>query len=116
MIIELILVAVSVVVLVSLLFVRHYNLAYAKSSANEFLDKSDYRIYSEWNWFAKFYQATSRDIVELVKDSPHIVLHFLSKVFYFLYKKTRKLVDLIKGNKIKTDRGSVSIYLKKIEK
>jgi hypothetical protein len=115
MLTELILIGVSVIVLLFLVSMRYFSLSYAKGNSN-FLYKSDLKINFIWVRIKKFYRETSMDITDLFKDIPHLVLHFLNRVFYKLYKKTKKLVDLIKGNKVPTDRGSVSIYLKNIEK
>lgn len=113
---EIILIVVSLIVLISMVVVRRWDVLYAKDENDYKLLRSDKFIYFSWVRFIKLYREIRKDITELIKDLPHIVLHLLSKVFYQLYKKTKGLVDLIKGNKIRTDRGSVSIFLKEIEK
>jgi hypothetical protein len=114
MLTELILGFISIVFVLFLVTMRYFSLAYAKGSSS-MLSKSDSKIVSLWSWIKRFCRETGQDISELFKDLPHIVLHFFQKLFYKLYKRTKKLVDLIKGNRIQTDKGSVSLYLKKIE-
>lgn len=114
--IEIIFIIISVLFLVLMIVIRHLGVLYAKEQYDNKLLKSDKFIYFSWIRFIKLYRETRKDVTELIKDMPHIILNLLSKFFYQLYKKTKKLVDIIKGNKIKADRGSVSIFLKKIEK
>lgn len=113
---EIILISVSLFILLLMVVIRYMSVLYAKDEYDYKLLRSDKFIYFSWIRFVKLYREIRKDITELIKDLPHIILHFLSNFFYYLYKKTKKLVDIIKGNKIKTDGGSVSIFLKKIEK
>ena len=113
---EIILIVVSLIVLILMVVIRRLDVLYAKDENDYKLLRSDKFIYFSWVRIIKLYREIRKDVTELIKDLPHIVLHLLSKVFYQLYKKTKKLVDLIKGNKIRTDKGSISIYLEKIEK
>ncbi len=116
MLVELILVVISLLAMVVLVSIRHLKLAYAKNENRNFFVGSDHKLNSWFFQFEKFCLNTYRDVKNLFKDLPHIILIFLSKVFFILHKKTRKLVDLIKGNKVPTNKGSVSLYLQKIEK
>ena len=114
MLIELILAIVSVVVITFLVSMRYFNLVYAKGSS-AMLAKTDSSLSSAWKFVSKFYFDTLQDVTELIKDLPHICLDIVNKLLFKLYKRTKKLVDLVKGNRIKTDGGSVSLYLKNIE-
>ena len=111
---ELILIGISAVIVLLMVSVRYFKIAYAKTDGNSFV-RVDNKINSVWSWFRKIFMDTSDDIAELIKDIPHLSMHFLNRIFYRLYKKTKKIVDLIKGKRIKTDKGSVSIYLKSID-
>ena len=115
MLVEIILASVSIVFILFLITMRYFSLAYAKGQSS-FLNKTDSKISSLWLWSRKAYRNTVEDITDLFKDIPHISLQILNKILYFLYKKTKRLIDLIKGNRINTEGGSVSLYLKKIEK
>lgn len=110
-----ILALISVSFILILLFVRGFNFAYAKGESN-ILKSSDRSLVSFWKWLTRVLSEAWDDVVDLVKDFPHIFLHFLNRIFYKLYKRTKKLINLIKGNRIKSDGGSVSLYLKRIEK
>jgi len=115
MLTEFILIAVALLFIVLLISIRYFGLAYAKDNSGNFFAKTDLKITKVSHFLKKLYVNTSRDLTELIKDLPHITLHIINQIFYKLYKKTKKLVDLIKGHRIKTDKGSVSIYLKRIE-
>ena len=115
MFVEMILSIISVALILILLLVRKFNFVYAKGES-KVLSSSDRKIVSFWNWLKRIYRESSDDVVELVKDTPHITLHFLNRIFYKLYKRTKKLINLIKGKRIRSDGGSVSLYLKRIEK
>lgn len=115
MFVEIVLISVSVVALLFLVIVRKFNLAYSKADS-QFLIKTDRKIFLFKNSIFVFYKNIQNGVSDLIKDFPHISLKLINKIFYILYKKTKKLVDLIKGNKIPGSKGSVSIYLKRIEK
>ena len=116
MLVEIILIASSSIILFILFGIRYFHLAYAKEGKSKFLSFTDKKIHRVGHKGYIFFRNTNRDIVDLFKDSPHIILNLLNKIFFKLYKRTKKLIDLIKGNKIKKDGGSVSLFLQKIEK
>jgi hypothetical protein len=112
MLIEFILIGISIVFILFLVSMRYFKIAYAKGGTSVFF-KTDKKIFSFWQHLKRIYLEISRDLTELVKDLPHLVIRLLNKIFYKLYKKTKRL---IKGNKVSTNKGAVSLYLKRIEK
>jgi hypothetical protein len=116
MLIELVLISITSIMLFLIFGVRYFNLAYAKENNSKLLSFTDKKLNHIGHKAYVFFRNTNRDIVDLLKDTPHIILNLLNKIFFKLYKRTKKLIDLIKGNKIKKDGGSVSLFLQKIEK
>ena len=115
MLIEIILITISVFLMIFLVSVRYLKIFYARNDNNSFLIKTDKKIIVIWDWLRNFCINTINDFSELIKDIPHITLHFLNRIFYKLYKKTKKLIYGVKTKNIKTDGGAVSVYLKKID-
>lgn len=115
MFVEIVLISISVIVLLFLIIVRKFNLVYSKADS-QFLVTTDRKILLFKKNIFVFYKNMQNEVSDFIKDFPHFSLNLINKIFYILYKKTKKLVDLIKGNKIPGSKGSVSIYLKRIEK
>lgn len=115
MLVEIILIGVSIIIMFLLISIRYFSLAYAKSSSN-FLYKSDKKINSYFFGIKRFFNHLTESVTDFFKNIPHLLLNILNKILFKLYKKTKKLVDLIKGNKVPTNKGSVSLFLKRIEK
>ena len=109
-----ILIIVSIGVISVLFLILHLRFAYASGHSN-FLNKSDKIFISIGYYFKMLFRRISRIVTEFIKDIPHLSLNALNKILYRSHKKTKKLVDVIKGNRIKKDGGSVSIYLKRID-
>jgi hypothetical protein len=112
--IELILISISIFGILLLLLVRNFKLFYAKDSST-FLGSVDRFLSRNIKTIKQTYLFLVKNISEFIKDIPHLFLDLINKVLYRSHKKTKKLVDVIRGNRIKSDRGSVSLYLKRIE-
>lgn len=113
MFIDLILVIVSFVLIIVLISIRGFKIAYAKEGSTP-LDITDKKIANLFFLFFRTYKKTTKFISNFFKDLPNKFTHFVNKISFSFYKKTR---NIIKG-KIDSDkeRGSVSVYLQDIEK
>jgi len=68
-------------------------------------------------WFAKvkkFVTSKERNTIAFVKNIPVQILALVSKLHVYLHKRYGKQVDMIKGRKIPTNKGSVSFFINSI--
>jgi hypothetical protein len=111
MFIELILIGTSFLLIVILIAVRGLNFAYAKEGSQG-LNFTDKKIMNFYYRLLKVYKRSTKSIYLFFKNLPHNTTTVLNRISLKLYKKTRNLVN---GNKVNSEKGAVSVYLKRIE-
>jgi hypothetical protein len=113
---ELYIIAVSAVILTTLISIRYFKVAYARSDTSpRFLESSDDKVKDVTLHLQRTCLKISDGVSGFIKSIPHRLLHLIHIFLNFLSKKTKRWVDLVKGKNIQTNKGAVSLYLRQLE-
>lgn len=116
MTVELYIIAISASILFLLVSIRFFRIAYAANEKSpRFLRRSDFLFKALGIYLYDLLIHVGEKINNFFKSIPQHVLHLIHDFLNFLSRKTKKWVDLVKGKNIQTNKGAVSLYLKKLD-